>query len=268
MKKTLLVPTAAALAAVLIAGSAAGQATLYSQEGFRGRNTTIADSVDNLYMFGFNDRASSVVVERGRWEACETPGFGGRCVLLRPGQYASLDQMGMDDRISSIRRVRSKPSPYATVAPPPPPPRYDYYTRNGERLYQAEVLQVRTVVGPPEQRCWVERDYYAGRNDPNIAGAVIGGLIGGVLGHQIGGGSGRDVATAIGAIGGAAVGANVDSGGRYRTQDVQRCATVPGAATPAYYDVSYTFRGQQYRAQLAYPPGPVINVNDRGEPRA
>ena len=32
-------------------------------------------------------------------------------------------------------------------------------------------------------------------------------MIGGILGHQIGGGRGQDVATGVGAVGGAAVGA-------------------------------------------------------------
>lgn len=99
-----------------------------------------------------------------------------------------------------------------------------------------------------------------------IAGKVIGGVAGGVLGHQIGGGRGQDVATAVGAVGGAAVGANVGRGSTY-TQNVQKCAVVPGSAQPSYWDVTYVFRGREYRAQLTFPPGPTITVNGRGEPR-
>jgi len=42
---------------------------------------------------------------------------------------------------------------------------------------------------------------------------------------------------------------------------------VPGSAQPAYWDVTYAFRGQHHRAQLGFAPGPTITVNERGEPR-
>jgi uncharacterized protein YcfJ len=114
----------------------------------------------------------------------------------------------------------------------------------------------------------VEREQIGAWGNPNVPGAIIGGILGGVLGHQIGGGRGNDVATAIGAVGGAAVGANVNRpGGPAYTQDVQRCAAVPGSAQPVYWDVTYVFRGVTHRAQLSFAPGPTITVNGRGEPR-
>lgn len=171
----------------------------------------------------------------------------------------------MNGRISSLRPTRGKPQ-YAYPPPPGPPP-YPYYPHYGEKLYQANVVSVRAVVGPPQQRCWVEQQQVVTDNNPNVAGAIIGGIVGGVLGHQIGSGRGNDVATAIGAVGGAAVGANVNRGGRTYTQDVQRCATVPGPGRPDYWDVTYQFRGVYHRAQLAAPPGATITVNGRGEPR-
>jgi len=101
-----------------------------------------------------------------------------------------------------------------------------------------------------------------------VPGAIIGGVLGGVLGHQVGSGRGNDVATAVGAVAGAAVGANVNRGsGQVVTQNVQRCAAVPGSAQPSYWDVTYQFRGVTHRAQLAFAPGPTITVNGRGEPR-
>lgn len=42
-----------------------------------------------------------------------------------------------------------------------------------------------------------------------IGGAVLGAVLGGVIGHQIGGGTGRDVATGLGAVGGALIGRNL-----------------------------------------------------------
>ena len=56
-------------------------------------------------------------------------------------------------------------------------------------------------------------------------------------------------------------------GGQVYTQDVQKCAAVPGSEKPAYWDVTYVFRGTQHRVQLAAPPGATITVNRRGEPR-
>ena len=257
------VAVAVALSAALAVPAAHAQITFYSQEGFTGRAYSLGGADPNFANSGFNDRASSVIVERGRWEVCEHAGFAGQCVVLRPGQYPSLGAMGLNNQVSSVRPVGGGRR-HAYEAPPPPPPAYGYYQRHGERVYQAEVIAVRAVVGPPEQRCWVDRER-AGRGQPNVPGAIIGGVIGGVLGHQIGGGSGRDVATALGAIGGAAVGANTN---RHQTYDVQRCEVVPGSGQVAYWDVSYVFRGREYRAQLAFDPGRAITVNDRGEPRA
>jgi uncharacterized protein YcfJ len=48
---------------------------------------------------------------------------------------------------------------------------------------------------------------------------------------------------------------------------VQRCENVPGGAQPAFWDVSYNFRGQDHRAQMTSAPGATITVNDQGEPR-
>jgi uncharacterized protein YcfJ len=253
---------AVALSALVAAPAALAQVTFYSQEGFTGRSYSVGGADPNFSQSGFNDRASSAIVERGRWEVCEHAGFAGRCVVLRRGQYPSLAAMGLDDRISSVRRVGGGGRHVAEAPPPQHAPAYGYYPRHGERLYQADVVAVRAVVGPPEQRCWVDRER-VGR-DVNVPGAVLGGVIGGVLGHQIGGGSGRDVATALGAIGGAAIGANTHRG---RTYEVQRCETVH-AGQVSYWDVSYVFRGREYRAQLAFDPGRSITVNERGEPRA
>jgi uncharacterized protein YcfJ len=146
---------------------------------------------------------------------------------------------------------------------------YDYRRRQNEPLFEAPVTSVRAVVGPPEQRCWVERQVVdTGTAGINVPGAVVGGVVGGILGHQIGSGRGRDVATGIGAATGAVVGANVgrDASGTTYT-DVQRCVTVPTAAGLDYYDVTYTFRGYEHRVQTTTPPGATILVNAQGEPR-
>ena len=252
-----------AAAGLLVATQAAAQITLYENEDFHGRTFTTDRPVYNFDRRGFNDRASSIVVSSGAWQVCEDAHFEGRCVVLRPGNYDSLRAMGMNDRISSVRpvdRVAANDYPPPGVAEPA----YDYRARPDERLFQANVTSVRAVVGPPEQRCWVERQEVPS-GGANVPGAIVGGIIGGVLGHQVGSGRGRDVATGVGAVGGAAIGANVGNGGY--SQDVQRCASVPSGERPDYWDVTYNFRGVEHHVQLTSPPGATVTVNAEGEPR-
>ncbi len=263
------VKTLLAVAMVGFAAQAAAQVTFYEREGFRGRAFTTDKQVWNFERYGFNDRASSAVVNRGRWEVCEDARFEGRCVVLRPGSYESLSGMGMNNRISSVRPI-SRNARFENEAPAPlAAPTYEYRQRAGERLFEAPVTSVRAVVGPPEQRCWIERQQVVeDRGGANVPGAIVGGIIGGVLGHQVGGGRGRDVATAGGAVAGAAVGANVGRGGQTTyDRDVRRCENVSSGARPDYWDVTYNFRGIEHRAQLSAPPGRTITVNGNGEPR-
>jgi uncharacterized protein YcfJ len=259
--------TALAIATLALAGQAMAQATFYENEGFQGRSFTSQNRVDNFQSFGFNDRASSVVVLGDRREVCEDAQFGGRCVVLRPGRYASLAAMGLNDRVSSVRVVAGNRRVDDGRYAPQPEPVYDNRRRNNERLYEADVTSVRAVVGPPQQRCWMEKGEVQQQGGANIGGAVVGALLGGVLGHQVGGGRGQDIATAGGAVAGAALGSQV---GRNRGQpapDVQRCANEP-AARPAYWDVTYNFRGQEHRVQMTTEPGRTVTVNRQGEPRA
>ena len=271
------------VAGLVIAPQAMAQITFYEHEGFEGRSFTTQKQVGNFERYGFNDRASSIVVVRDRWEVCEDARFAGRCVILRPGRYASLAAMGLNDRVSSVRTVsrtarieehRYAPAPVAAYDnryAPTPVMVNDYRRRNDERLYEANVTSVRAVVGPPEQRCWVEREQIAqDRGNANVPGAIAGAVIGGILGHQIGGGRGQDVATVGGAVAGAAVGSNVgrDGGGPAYGQNVQRCENVSSQARPSHWDVTYNFRGQEHRMQVSSPPGPTVTVNEQGEPRA
>jgi uncharacterized protein YcfJ len=256
-------------AGMAIASQAAAQIIFYENEGFQGRSFTAKQQVGNFQRYGFNDRASSVVVLRDRWEVCEDGQFQGRCVVLRPGRYPSLAAMGLNDRVSSVRTVTRNARVEENRYAPAPVAVYDNQRRNNERLYEANVTSVRAVVGPPEQRCWMEQEVVQDRGRANVGGAIVGGLLGGVLGHQVGSGRGNDVATVGGAVAGAAIGSQVgrDSGGQ-RTQEVQRCATTTSQAKPTHWDVTYTFKGQEHRMQVASPPGRTVTVNERGEPRA
>ena len=74
----------------------AAEITFYEGEDFRGRVFSTEGPVSDLARRGFNDRASSVVVESGRWEVCEDARFGGHCAVLRRGSYESLNRMGIN----------------------------------------------------------------------------------------------------------------------------------------------------------------------------
>ena len=96
---------ALAVAGVAMATQAAAQISFYEHQGFEGRAFTTQRQIGNFARFGFNDRASSVVVSQDRWEVCEDARFNGQCVVLRPGRYPSLAAMGLNDRVSSVRIV-------------------------------------------------------------------------------------------------------------------------------------------------------------------
>lgn len=258
------------VAAITCAASASAQVTFFEREGFAGRSFTVEQTVPNFDRYGFNDRASSLVVRGGAWQVCTHARFEGACVTLPPGSYGSLGAMGLDNRVSSVRPARM-------AGGPPPPPAfqssngYDYRKRRNERTYEATITSVQAVMGPPEQRCWVEQQtVQTPGSNMSIPGGIAGAVIGGILGHQIGGGRGQDIATGVGAVGGAVVGANVGrnygSGPQYGTQNVQRCENVQ-SGRPAYWDVTYNFRGTYHRVQMTTPPGPTVLVNGRGEPR-
>jgi uncharacterized protein YcfJ len=196
-------------------------------------------------------------------------------VVLRQGRYPSLADMGLNDRVSSVRMVSSSARIDDRRYAPAPPPRYvgnsEFQRRANEQLFEAPVTLVRAVVGPPEHRCWVEREQVAPeQRSSNVPGALVGALIGGVLGHQVGGGAGKDLATVGGAIAGGAIGAQAGRNNDpqpAQTRDVQRCRDIPSQARPEFWDVTYNFRGQDHSVQLSAPPGPSVTVNQRGEPR-
>ena len=243
----------------------------YEGENYGGRSFTTQGDVANFGRAGFNDRASSVEVFGGWFEVCQGGGHAAPCVMLRPGKYPSLRAMGLDDRISSVRLLGRDGARLDNRGATGMPARtaYDARRRDNEALFEANVTAVRAVVGPPEQRCWVERDQVAVEPaGSNITGTIVGALIGGILGHQVGDGRGRDLATVGGAVAGGAIGASVGrDGSTAATQDVQRCTTAPSRARAELWDVTYTFRGQEHRVQMTSPPGATIIVNRNGEPR-
>ena len=188
-------------------------------------------------------------------------------ISQRQAAAAQLQAAEAQRQADDARHLAAAPQMTADV---PASTGYYYRRRPNEPLYEAPVTSVRAVVGPPQQRCWVERQVVdTGATGVNVPGAVVGGVVGGVLGHQIGGGRGRDFATGIGAATGAVVGANVgrDASGTVYTQDVRRCANVPTGAQPDYWDITYNFGGYEHHAQITSPPSRTILVNAQGDPR-
>ena len=223
--------------------------------------------VRNLDRVGFNDRASSVIVERGNWQVCEESGFRGRCIVLRPGpvSVARRDGAQQPHLVAASRgrrtelRLRAARPPPAAVSVLPASRRAPLSGRcrrdaRGGRSARAALLG-RAAAGR------------ALRRSPTFPARSSAACWAACSGIRSAAARGNDVATAVGAVGGAALGANVNRGSQTYTQDVQRCASVPGTGQVAYWDVTYVFRGVTHRAQLAFAPGATINVNARGEPR-
>jgi len=125
--------TGAALA-VLASSAIAGEITLYQNRDFRGDTLTLRRAAPDLTRTGFNDRAASIDVREGVWEACSDANFRGNCTRLGPGRYDRIEN-ALNDRIGSVREVvgvsmapAAAPAPVVTApvvtapvvtAPPP-----------------------------------------------------------------------------------------------------------------------------------------------------
>jgi len=95
-----------AMVCLAISTAAAADVTFYEREGFAGESFSTDRQIGNFERFGFNDRASSVIVRSGRWEVCEDRRFRGNCVVLRPGEYPSLAAMGLNERVTSVKPIQ------------------------------------------------------------------------------------------------------------------------------------------------------------------
>lgn len=88
-------------------------ATLFSGPNFTGRSFPLtSEGASNFYGM-FNDRASSLRVDRGYWIFCSDANFSGECRTFGPGEYPYLPAE-LNNRISSGRRI-SNDYPYAAA---------------------------------------------------------------------------------------------------------------------------------------------------------
>jgi hypothetical protein len=80
-----------------------GQVVLYELPNFGGQSVVIDRvAISDLQRVGFNDRASSIVIQSGIWTFCTDLSFRGDCRTLGPGQYAWLP-LDVDRKIASAR---------------------------------------------------------------------------------------------------------------------------------------------------------------------
>ncbi|UMR33129.1 beta/gamma crystallin family protein [Massilia sp. MB5] len=77
---------------------------LFTDSRFEGPSVSVRSNVRTLVDLNFNDRVSSLIISEGQWELCEHADYRGECVVYGPGRYPNVG--GMNDRFSSIRRVR------------------------------------------------------------------------------------------------------------------------------------------------------------------
>ena len=175
----ILLKNALAMAALAVATQATAQITFYEREDFAGRTFTAENQLGNFERAGFNDRASSAVVLRGRWEVCEDAGFRGRCVVLRPGRYASLAALSMNNSISSVRMVsRNMPLDDGRYAPIPPAAQITFYEREG---FAGRSFTTATQIGNFERQGFNDRassvvvahDFWEACEDAWFAGRCV-----------------------------------------------------------------------------------------------
>lgn len=127
---------------------------------------------------------------------------------------------------------------------------------------QGRVLSATPIVqqvGVPQQVCGNETVYSGSRNSG--AGAVMGAIAGGAAGNAIGKGNGRVATTALGVIGGAVLGNQIEGSGRPQYETVQRCTTETYFENRTVgYNVVYEYAGRQYTTRTQYDPGQWIPV--------
>lgn len=93
---------------------------------------------------------------------------------------------------------------------------------------------------------------------PSGAGAVMGAIAGGLIGNAMGHGGGRAAATALGVVGGAALGNQLEGQSQ---QGATVCTTQTFQETRTTgWNVVYEYGGRQYSVQMPSDPGPTVRL--------
>lgn len=115
----------AGVLALLLGGAATAQAEdveLFDRPNFQGQRLSIGQDTPDLTPFNMRDRAMSLRIQRGTWEFCTAPRYGGVCVPIGPGSYPELPP-GVDQAVASVRlaRIGAVPVPGPERPTPQPP---------------------------------------------------------------------------------------------------------------------------------------------------
>jgi len=109
----------------------------------------------------------------------------------------------------------------------------------------------------PQQVCGTSQVIVA---EPKTgAGALLGTVAGGLIGNSVGSGAGRAASTALGMVGGAIVGNNLESQ-QLDAQNVTTCSSQNTLQNITVYQVVYEYAGKQYSVEMPTDPGPFIMV--------
>jgi uncharacterized protein YcfJ len=152
---------------------------------------------------------------------------------------------------------RSRPYE-ADTAPPPPPGR-----ELGTVISVTPIVQQVVV---PRQVCYDEP--VSVQRQPSGAGALFGAIVGGALGNSVGAGVGRAAATAVGVMGGAAVGNAMEANTQPAdVQTARRCTTENTYEDrTGSYSVVYEYGGRQYTTVMRRDPGRYVQVQVQAAP--
>ena len=85
-------------------GGYRGDVLLFEDAGYQGRVYEVVGDIPDLSVVNFNDKASSIKIQRGKWEICEHANYQGRCSRLDADQVVLPREW--NDQITSIRRVK------------------------------------------------------------------------------------------------------------------------------------------------------------------
>lgn len=126
----------------------------------------------------------------------------------------------------------------------------------GHVVSSTPVIQQVTL---PQQFCTQESVVVPGAT--HGGGVVIGAIAGAAVGNAVGHGAGQAASTALGMIGGAAIGHQIDGRHHSAVQQVRRCTihtTYENRIT--HYDVVYEYAGKSYAVQMPSDPGPTVQL--------
>jgi hypothetical protein len=135
-------------ALIVMAGMVAGGAAeaqdveLYDQPKFAGIRLALSANVADVAAYGLGGRIASVIVNKGQWEFCTQPQFGGACITVGPGRYAEMPP-ALRGTLASLRMAGTTTAvpvtpaaPVAPVAPAVPDAiaLYEHQQSGGRRL--------------------------------------------------------------------------------------------------------------------------------------